>query len=88
MAEVVKGYSFKADRTPIDWEKVLDGQTWFLEFGVDLDWETPAESFRARAYKEAKSRHMRLSINKSKRSEEKQGFYIRGTKIEGTPASR
>jgi hypothetical protein len=76
MAEVVESYRFKSERTKIDWAKYLDGQTWFLEFGVDIDSETSAESFRTKAYQAAKRLGVKLRINKSRKTAKRAGYYV------------
>lgn len=75
MAEVAEAYKFKSERLEVDWDKVLDGQTWFLERGVDFDMETPQESFRNLAYLAGKKRGVK--VNKSKKNAERVGFFVK-----------
>jgi hypothetical protein len=77
MAEVVEDYRFKSERLEVDWDKVLDGQTWFLERGVDIDMETPQDSFRNLAYLAGKRLGVKVKVNKSKKNAERSGFFVR-----------
>lgn len=77
MAEVVDEYRFKSERLEVDWNKVLDGQIWFLERGVDYDVNTPQDSFRNLAYLAGKKRGVKVRVNKSKKNAERVGFFIK-----------
>ena len=77
MAEVVEDYRFKSERLEVDWDKVLDGQTWFLERGVDLHLQMPEDSFRGIAYSAGKRRGVKVKVNKSKKNAERAGFFVR-----------
>lgn len=81
MAEVVETYKFKAERAGVDWDRVLDGQTWFLERGVDFDAAIPTESFRGIAYAAGRSRGLKVQVNKAVNGS-RSGFYVKATKAE------